>query len=530
MAITSKSLQLTDENGVNISPVTNLESLYIETEQNIDGVNTVYRQYIYQNWPVHVDYMNNPNVKWKSDKKIEDTIPYNIVPVIVNENIKISVLDISAYNNTNYNQLTYSNIDLTDILSNYIAVPYANYILDETSTSFNSELQSKFNEISTNINASINQINSSISIMQQNINYIEDRFSIKLYTVQQLIDLMNGHNLNPGKLYDVSYGVPEKEIIMTLIADSSSTFNNNVINVRISDTASSQSSNYFHTDLAKWDINFEFDQNNEIKINYIKDSNNNEGNFDFKYLNTNIEDISDINGGIILNDGNLSFYDLTEVGNEFIENTTLTSGAIINVKNNKLINNAEIIITSKSSSSQRSIPDISIFNNEFISTNTPIKFNIAARYSNQKGKCYIANNSINNSDVNWTNSFDLNATIYDTAFDNIECQNNIINNSKNIIIRQCQNASINNGRTNITINNNVFNDVSSFILDSIFSANFGNADFHDCVMQPNSSVSIRRQRLDLYNIIIGPNASTNNIMSNSYITGQNIYANKFIEL
>ncbi len=65
MAITAKSIQLTDENGVNVSPVTNLESLYIEVQKNDDrGVQHTYRKFIYQNWPMHVELISVPAVKW----------------------------------------------------------------------------------------------------------------------------------------------------------------------------------------------------------------------------------------------------------------------------------------------------------------------------------------------------------------------------------------------------------------------------------------------------------------------------------
>ena len=46
---TAKSLQLMDDNGINISPITNIESIYYEVTEN----NVVYRKFLYDNFPVY---------------------------------------------------------------------------------------------------------------------------------------------------------------------------------------------------------------------------------------------------------------------------------------------------------------------------------------------------------------------------------------------------------------------------------------------------------------------------------------------
>jgi hypothetical protein len=41
-----------DDNGINISPITNIESIYYEVTEN----NVVYRKFLYDNFPVYTNF------------------------------------------------------------------------------------------------------------------------------------------------------------------------------------------------------------------------------------------------------------------------------------------------------------------------------------------------------------------------------------------------------------------------------------------------------------------------------------------
>ena len=117
---TAKSLQLMDDNGINISPITNIESIYYEVTEN----NVVYRKFLYDNFPVYTNfnadviehsYVNTGNQPLEVG--YYDTVKANVNSTL--EDIIISSVTVNKLEGTAYNSLNIENYNLTKILYNY---------------------------------------------------------------------------------------------------------------------------------------------------------------------------------------------------------------------------------------------------------------------------------------------------------------------------------------------------------------------------------------------------------------------------
>ena len=135
--ITAKSHQFLDDNNNNISPITNIESIYYEINEG--GI--VYRNALYQHFPVYVKYNNNIDnpittagmvaFTNASIGKVNSSL-FDDAGVLLKENngtnkpadLLITAMRQSRLGNTRYHKLDISTYNMTDILSLYAPKKY----------------------------------------------------------------------------------------------------------------------------------------------------------------------------------------------------------------------------------------------------------------------------------------------------------------------------------------------------------------------------------------------------------------------
>ena len=154
---TAKTLQLLDVQSNNISPATNIESIYYEV---MDG-GVIYRNSIYRHFPIYVNYNNNID----EPINVNRTTTYNgsLVNVSVGESVGDIKKDISIWNTSTFRLTTGTNKN--DILLSSIAQTHLKntryYKLDVTTYNFSDIMSlyapklwvsNKFNSIDNSIN------------------------------------------------------------------------------------------------------------------------------------------------------------------------------------------------------------------------------------------------------------------------------------------------------------------------------------------------------------------------------------------
>ena len=135
MLTTAKSIQLLDASGMNISPITDITSLYYEVE-NPNNKGIISRKYIYDEFPVGVNIdpttevsigtttgtgerhpENNPLYKDGSLYKIVDVSNNN--GIITKEDILVSNVSTYIIKGTTLREIKVKNYNLSEILSYY---------------------------------------------------------------------------------------------------------------------------------------------------------------------------------------------------------------------------------------------------------------------------------------------------------------------------------------------------------------------------------------------------------------------------
>lgn len=143
---TAKNFQLLDDNNNNISPITNIESLYYEVNEG--GV--IYRNALYQHFPVYVKYNNNidapidaGSLKAYIDNNIYKTTDSSFykspnvqlkeqsTPSTPGADILVTAIRQSRLANTRYHKLDISTYNLTSILNLYAP---KQYVVDAVAT------------------------------------------------------------------------------------------------------------------------------------------------------------------------------------------------------------------------------------------------------------------------------------------------------------------------------------------------------------------------------------------------------------
>ena len=443
MLTTAKSFQLLDASGINISPVTDITSLYYEIEKENSGTPIITRKYVYSGFPVAVNIdsdvctnigkINDESYEFDSEKKY-----YKIVDSS-NQDIIISNISTSIIPGTTYRQFDIKNYNLTEILKSYT-----------TREMFD---------------ASIENIDTSLYKLDTSIQNLYDSLKNDNYTLDELL-----HNiLIPNKFYIINnYFYQDNRKFGCMSIPLSGIYfhgpsKHMKLLVKAFDTSSLDGKLYemFDSSYNRLHVhgNYVITDNDKIKITYLKDDDNNEATYDFKNLLyrssfhntyvktfTNIQEIKNniikinpfISGIMPCFIGNINSSNIVE--NNYIgSNTSLflqcdEYGKLV-FRNNIIMNDNDISINCTSLNIQNTV----INNNNFISSN----INNEIIYKN----LYINNNN--------------NIKIYN-QYQNIN--NLIINSSNDITIKT--NSSVN----NITVLNNCNGEIlikSNTIIDNV---------------------------------------------------------------
>ncbi len=174
MLTTAKSIQLLDASGMNISPITDITSLYYEVE-NPNNTGIISRKYIYDEFPIGVNINpttevnigtstgtgehhpeNNPLYKDGQLYKIVDVSDNN--GIIIKEDILVSNVSTYIIKGTTLREIKVKNYNLSEILSYYTPLDLmdASYgELAEDISIINSSIRDASNRIA-NISSGLN--------------------------------------------------------------------------------------------------------------------------------------------------------------------------------------------------------------------------------------------------------------------------------------------------------------------------------------------------------------------------------------
>lgn len=527
---TAKSLQLMDDNGINISPITNIESIYYEVTEN----NVVYRKFLYDNFPVYTNfnatadeysYVNTGNNPLEVG--YYDTVKANVNSKL--EDIIISSVTVNKLEGTAYNSLNIENYNLTKILYNYAPKYWVdtsiknvlNVSLSNTIEEFHSSLDALAVTLNTSINNTISannvkfsNINTSLNTLTNQVNDVSKyRLNVSTYSKANLTSYVNAKLLTPGKIYYLGYDPandyfttnlgglsPTGQLYLGLIADTSSSFANKVVSCF-------NRNNSTFGNKHNWDINFDF---TKYMITYLKDEYGNEAPYNFKQIKQKT-------GKYLFNNGSSDFSTSGKCLNNKIMTyddiwfDVLYAGADAYIKNNYIApGNSSIFISNNSS---RNVENITINS----SNSLIILRNIAGvNIGNNNVDVHISN-TCNNTVMSNNNYVVIgNGFASDTAGNNI-----IENNCSSVKLRNCSNNIINSSCSNVSL----------YTCESVNIQQGCNEIINTHVMK-NVLIMPRCNDITAYqhisNVVVGPNYTSLNITgSDTYYTYQRIIARSF---
>lgn len=528
---TAKSLQLMDDNGINISPITNIESIYYEVTEN----NVVYRKFLYDNFPVYTNfnatvdeysYVNTGNNPLEVG--YYDTVKANVNSTL--EDIIISSVTVNKLEGTAYNSLNIENYNLTKILYNYAPKYWVdvsikrvlNTSLNNTINNFNTSLYDLKVSLNTSINNAIaandarfSNIDGSLATIITNVNDISTyRLNVSTYNKATLLSYATSKLLTPGKLYYLGYtasddyystsmggaAVSGKQLYLGLIADTSSSFSNKVF-------ACFERNNAAFGAKHNWDVEFDL---SKYMITKLKDEFGNEAPFNFKQIKQS-------GGKFLFNYGTTDFSTTGKCKNNKVESYDIIW---FNVNYNSGI----------------------VKNNYIGAGNTNVTINCQYNIDN-----IIINSS--NANIQITNSKDI-------TIGNNNTNVKIINNNSNTIMSNTQDISINNTGSNTLIGNNIIENNCKRIILQNSSNNIINASCYNVSLYQSTSTTIQQDCQQIFNtapitnvlimqrcfniqsttkpiagVVVGPNYTNLNITdNNTYYTYQRLIARSFERL
>lgn len=171
MLTTAKSIQLLDVSGMNISPITDITSLYYEVE-NPNDKSIISRKYVYDGFPVGVNISQgylleigrretDTNERHPNKKPLyENGQLYKIVDNSSND-ILVSRIDTDIIPGTTLRELKVTNYNLSEILSYYTPLDLMDASCQALDTSINI------------INASIRDISTRITTLRASLDAID---------------------------------------------------------------------------------------------------------------------------------------------------------------------------------------------------------------------------------------------------------------------------------------------------------------------------------------------------------------------
>ena len=470
MGKTVKTIQLLNGDNVNISPATDVNSIYYEYDDN--GI--IKRKYVYDQWPVKLSLSNyemtcltnttteNPLVI-DSNKKIKNQI---------NEDVLVSYIYQSVLPGTNIYQLNSSVYNLSNILFGYTGKAHLDSSIKELETQVEEdfkksyiELEAKVNDISSNIektiNVSVNDISTAIDKTISDVNSLKTQYetnnktitNINAYVEQVKADISKiGENYafniidvnDFNKFYDFIfnnelipnciYKIGEASFISRPNSQLTSNFQGSIYIKATSTNTYDPNVWRIDSNLSTTILEMQIANDNEsFYITYLKDSNNNIANFDF------IDYIKGSNNYIILFNNAFSVMKLDISGNN---------------NNIKLYNQLEEFTLH---GSNNIIDGLDVSNVNFDSNNSIIK-NVSIDSSNTYSisHCTLTNCTLafNNPDINlqYVNISNSSYVSFETSCAQIYINNSLSNIIINII-KQVSNVYVQNYAKDLDIEN-----------------------------------------------------------------------------
>ena len=481
MLTTAKSIQLLDVSGMNISPITDITSLYYEVENPKDK-SIISRKYVYDAFPVGVNIDPKNLIKIGTPTSTSGRHPgdgsllykngqlYKIVDNN-NKDILVSRVDTSVIPGTTLRELKVTNYNLSEILSYYTPLDLMDAscnALDVSIDIINASIRDVSNRIS-NLRASLDAIDVSLSkiIEWSKNNLIPNKF----YLIKDYYTGNNGCMALPNP--STNFSGPESGSSLNLLikANDSSNLDGKLYEM------------YDHSGKALKVHGTYKIESNKVRITYMKDQYGNEAPYDFynlKYKHDNTYyytfGTNSINSNIQNNIIKTDPYTFSSMPLMCYSNSNLSI-----LKNNYIGYNSSVFIYSNSS-------PLSIQNN-IISNNCSIYMDTV--------QLLIYNNAIYNNNIlclPQAGSKTLQNII-------INPSNNIIVNGSqlnNIIINSANNITLYKDASNVTILNNC--DGSINLSDNIVVDNYINTT---------------------------ANSSLNTSLNSVYLFGQDVYARSF---
>ena len=468
MLTTAKSIQLLDASGMNISPITDITSLYYEVENPSDK-RIISRKYVYDAFPVGVNINPSTLIKIGRPTKTTERHPddgslydngqlYKIVDDNDND-ILVSKVDTDIIPGTTLRELKVTNYNLSDILSYYTP-------LDLMDASYGELIE----DISI-INASIGDVSNRIANLKASL----DASSA---TLSEIINWRTKGYLIPNKFYlindyyaggDGCMALPDSEDFSGPNNDSSLS-----LLIKANDATTLDGKLYEMYDNNKrkaLKVHGTYKiENNKVHITYMKDQYGNEAPYDFYNLKykpsddetfyytfgpvINSNKINVLNNIIktnpysfkmmpILDKSNNIEKPITIAGNFIgidnyinICNRSVNASPLMIFANNKIDNFNHIIINCSTNKAPLIISKIYINNNNNISSSLNISGTVPCIF----GQCTINNNNNIEFKYNINKNININSsnniTLYDNA-SNVTILNNCdgsINLSNNIVV------------------------------------------------------------------------------------------------
>lgn len=451
MLTTAKSIQLLDASGMNISPITDITSLYYEVE-NPNNKGIISRKYIYDEFPVGVNIDPTTEVSIGASTGSGERHPennplyengqlYKIVGVndnngnIIKEDILVSNVSTYIMKGTTLREIKVKNYNLSEILSYYTP-------LDLMDASCHA------------LDISINNINSSIDDISTRIHELKTSLDTSSCTLSEIIDWCKNNVLVPNKFYlinnyYVNYYVGDNGCMPLPDPDTnfSGPDSNNSLSllVKANDTSTLDGKLYemYNVDDYMLKVHGTYKiEDDKVYITYMKDQYGNEAPYDFynlkyngKYTYTDQETdniynaiislASNVKNNIIKTDP-YTFYSMPifklndgSMINNYIGYDTSIYLSAIQIKNNYIGNNDGISL------------------NEF-QTNNSIENNIIGNNNTIKANNFSCSNIIieNNNNIDISSNLLTNLTV--KSSNNIK----LYNNANNVIILNNCNGTI----------------------------------------------------------------------------------------
>lgn len=459
MLTTAKSIQLLDVSGMNISPITDITSLYYEVE-NPNDKSIISRKYVYDGFPVGVNI--NPVNLINIGKPVLTGGRHPIsgslydngkLYKIVDDNQKdilVSRIDTGVIPGTTLRELKVTNYNLSEILSYYTPLDLMDASCQALDTSINI-INASIRDISTRITtlrASLDAIDVSLSKIND---WITDKALIpnKFYLIK---DYYTGNGCMALPMRTTDFSGPERGSSLSLLikANDSSNLDGKLYEM------------YDHSGKAlKVHGTYKL-ENGKIRITYMKDQYGNEAPYDFynlKYKNIYTFGKNSINSNIqnnIIKTDPYTFGSmplLSYIANNSIlknnyigyDSSIYSNSQYINMQNNTISNNCSIYMKA----SQILIYNNIIYNNNILDLSYGGSKTLKNTTINPSNNIIIKSLNLNNIIINSSNNITLynnvsNVTILNNCDGSINLSNNvIIDNYINTAANSSLNTSLN---------------------------------------------------------------------------------------